>query len=198
MRTCKHCGCTDNNCNQCVERTGAPCWWVCEDVCSACDAAGGKKAKHAPITPEQSIKIVDMRVDKKMSCQNIANRLGLSKGAVSWHLLKLGIEKGGEPPKNYKPQSPEHYTFMRNGHQVRGFTPEEDRRLLELEAQGMKVHKIAEAIGRKNNSVRGRLHTLARRDERLEAKALTAERVAGNGRVAEVFNPSVVAEQRRV
>jgi hypothetical protein len=33
---CKVCGCTDDDCSGCVERTGAPCLWVEADLCSAC------------------------------------------------------------------------------------------------------------------------------------------------------------------
>jgi hypothetical protein len=33
---CRVCGCTDNDCSECVERTGQPCWWVEPDKCSAC------------------------------------------------------------------------------------------------------------------------------------------------------------------
>lgn len=35
---CKICKCTDTDCNQCVEKTGGPCFWIDEnqDVCSAC------------------------------------------------------------------------------------------------------------------------------------------------------------------
>jgi len=38
MGTCKICGCTDNNCSQCIEKTGKPCYWVNDenDLCSAC------------------------------------------------------------------------------------------------------------------------------------------------------------------
>ena len=41
-RTCRLCGCTDppsiggGDCSQCVEKTGHPCYWVAEDLCSAC------------------------------------------------------------------------------------------------------------------------------------------------------------------
>jgi hypothetical protein len=38
---CRRCGCTDDDCSGCVERTGAPCFWVEPDLCSAC-AAGGR------------------------------------------------------------------------------------------------------------------------------------------------------------
>jgi hypothetical protein len=35
-RTCRICGCTDDGCIQCIEKTGEPCHWVEEDLCSAC------------------------------------------------------------------------------------------------------------------------------------------------------------------
>jgi hypothetical protein len=36
IRTCRVCGCTDDDCTRCVERTGSPYWWVAADWCSAC------------------------------------------------------------------------------------------------------------------------------------------------------------------
>lgn len=36
---CRVCGCTDDDCSQCVEKTGAPCHWVEPDLCSACAGA---------------------------------------------------------------------------------------------------------------------------------------------------------------
>ena len=36
VRTCRGCGCTDQDCSGCVARTGVPCWWVDVDLCSAC------------------------------------------------------------------------------------------------------------------------------------------------------------------
>jgi hypothetical protein len=35
-RTCRVCGCTEDNCEQCIEKTGEPCHWVERDLCSAC------------------------------------------------------------------------------------------------------------------------------------------------------------------
>jgi hypothetical protein len=35
-RRCRVCGCTDDDCHQCIEKTGKPCYWVEEDLCSAC------------------------------------------------------------------------------------------------------------------------------------------------------------------
>jgi hypothetical protein len=40
IRTCRVCGCTDDDCHKCIEKTGHPCRWVEDDLCSACaDAA---------------------------------------------------------------------------------------------------------------------------------------------------------------
>lgn len=33
---CRKCGCTDDDCGQCVEKTGQACHWVEDDLCSAC------------------------------------------------------------------------------------------------------------------------------------------------------------------
>ena len=37
VRTCRTCNCTDDDCSQCIQRTGRPCRWVDKDLCSACD-----------------------------------------------------------------------------------------------------------------------------------------------------------------
>lgn len=34
---CRVCGCTDDDCRQCIERTGEPCYWVQKNLCSACE-----------------------------------------------------------------------------------------------------------------------------------------------------------------
>ncbi len=36
VRACRVCGCTDNDYRGCIERTGAPCRWIAQDLCSAC------------------------------------------------------------------------------------------------------------------------------------------------------------------
>jgi hypothetical protein len=35
-RKCRVCGCTDNDCSQCIKKTGFPCYWIEDDLCSAC------------------------------------------------------------------------------------------------------------------------------------------------------------------
>lgn len=38
MGTCKICQCTDNDCSQCIEKTGEACYWVdySHEICSRC------------------------------------------------------------------------------------------------------------------------------------------------------------------
>lgn len=36
VRRCRVCGCTEVDCSGCIERTGEPCTWVEQDLCSAC------------------------------------------------------------------------------------------------------------------------------------------------------------------
>lgn len=36
VRACRVCGCTDDDCSQCIAKTGSPCHWVEDDLCSAC------------------------------------------------------------------------------------------------------------------------------------------------------------------
>jgi PRTRC genetic system protein E len=47
-RKCRVCGCTQDNCKQCIEKTGQPCSWVEYDLCSAC-------------VDEPELKVVDSR-----------------------------------------------------------------------------------------------------------------------------------------
>ena len=42
-RKCRVCGCTDDDCRQCIEKTGEPCCWIEKDLCSACRPAAKTK-----------------------------------------------------------------------------------------------------------------------------------------------------------
>ena len=37
LRKCRVCGCTEDDCECCITRTGSPCHWVEYDLCSACE-----------------------------------------------------------------------------------------------------------------------------------------------------------------
>lgn len=48
-RRCRLCGCTDDDCSGCIERTGQPCYWVAPDLCSAC----ADRLEGRPTVPAQ-------------------------------------------------------------------------------------------------------------------------------------------------
>ncbi len=82
---------------------------------------------------------------------------------IRWQCLRMNADL---PPHLLHRSSP--YVGRKFG-RGRAFTAAEDRRLLELEAQGLSKAAIGRAIGRKPNSITGRLMTLARDDERRQA-----------------------------
>jgi len=94
----------------------------------------------------------------------IAKRLEMSQGAVYWHCLRLGADSPKAPPKTNVGPS----LVKRGNHVVRRFSPEEDEKILRLSGEGVSLSEISRSLGRKHNSVKGRLMTLARRDERAE------------------------------
>jgi|GEM_PF-1401039 len=46
-RACRICGCTDADCSQCIDKTGEPCSWVGQNLCSRC-ADEMEEAEDAP------------------------------------------------------------------------------------------------------------------------------------------------------
>ena len=53
---CKYCGCTDEDCHQCIDKTGGPCSWTVrsgkDSVCSRCyaerESAVGERMEYGP------------------------------------------------------------------------------------------------------------------------------------------------------
>ena len=123
-----------------------------------------KRQAKSRLTQAELDTIATMR-ERGLSYAQIGRSVGMSPSAVSWHCLRLGVD----PPKP-SPLRP-HYHLLcsevrRGNHVVRAFTPDEDARLVELAKRGLSNTAIAREIGRKWNSVAGRLMTLARREER--------------------------------
>lgn len=48
IQRCRVCGCTQDNCQQCIDKTGGPCHWVEEDLCSACETKSEEPAQLPP------------------------------------------------------------------------------------------------------------------------------------------------------
>ncbi|MBE0529510.1 MAG: hypothetical protein IH626_01700 [Rhodospirillales bacterium] len=105
--------------------------------------------------------------EKGWSYKRIGDALGVSQGCISWHCLANGIEPANKTLKSHDfivgPA-----VMARGNHLVRRFSKEEDATIVAMDMQGASISLIARRVGRRWNSVRGRLMTLARRDERRE------------------------------
>jgi hypothetical protein len=74
-RKCRVCGCSDDDCRGCIERTGSPCSWVEENLCSAC---ADERIVHGLFHEEVSF-ILD-KFDKTVTASSpILNEAVLSK-----------------------------------------------------------------------------------------------------------------------
>ena len=52
---CRICGCTDDDCRQCIEKTGHPCRWAEPNLCSRC--------KDEMEEEDYNMKLQDARTD---------------------------------------------------------------------------------------------------------------------------------------
>lgn len=113
-------------------------------------------------------RIAELRA-KGHSCEWIGRKIGCSGSAVSWHCLRLGIDTPKPAPlrKDYYKRGP----MKRGNFILRPYTPEDDAKLLDLEAKGLNYAELGRQLDRKPNSIRGRLMILARREERAAAGA---------------------------
>lgn len=135
------------------------------------------------LTPEQQAEAAERR-EAGEELNAIAKAMNCTFGSVQWACLKLGAEL----PTPHRLKLKHHVqnpVVMRGGHIVRAFTPDEDRQILALEAQGLGDKAIGLQLNpqRKPNSVRCRLMALARRDERAAA-ATSVKRTTPNAATA--------------
>jgi transposase-like protein len=123
----------------------------------------GKGLKRK-LTPAQAAEAVAL-VEEGRTYAHVAKLYGVSVACIRWHCLRQGA-----PPRGKLQPPPANPVVMRRGdHQVRLFTAEEDASLLRLEAEGLRTSEIARRLGRKPNSVTGRLATIARHQEHADA-----------------------------
>lgn len=104
--------------------------------------------------------------ERSWSYERIASKFGVSPGCVAWNCLRLGAEPRrlqGKP--RHFPVFGSNSVVKRGNHLLRHFTPEEDAKLAEFQKRGLTVSQMARELGRKPNSVTGRLLTIGRHEE---------------------------------
>ena len=93
VRKCRSCGCTEDDCKACIEKTGQPCRWIEPDLCSACrpEAAESPAGGAYQVAPGISI-VRPARPDRDESWRAIPiEDLGLADRVVGM-LREQGCE----------------------------------------------------------------------------------------------------------
>jgi len=113
------------------------------------------------------LKIEELR-EKGHSYQFIAGRLNIPERSVSYFCLKYGIESPNTKDKILPQTAKGPRIYSRKGRIVRRFTQEEDKVLLQMRQEGKSLSEIGRKLGRRHNSIVGRLYTLSRHEDRYE------------------------------
>lgn len=96
----------------------------------------------------------------------IADSLDISIGSLNWNMLRLGADKPNAKPLPSQARGP--VVVKRGKFEVRHFSADEDTKIKAWSTEGLGNTAIGRRIGRRPNSVKGRLMTLARHDARNE------------------------------
>jgi len=89
---CMLCGCTDDDCRQCVEVQGRPCYWIAKNICSRCAIEAAVKfheiyerlAPKCGYTTREETRIFDpLSPNGRLTIQTVTEFL-------STHIFKLG------------------------------------------------------------------------------------------------------------
>lgn len=117
--------------------------------------------RRPPLGPAAIARLCELR-EAGWTYRAIAAELGCSRSGAEYHCRRLGAEPPGPPPAARR-QPP---LRLRHGRPVRAFTAAEDAALTGLAAAGRSRSEIARRLGRAVSSVRVRLATIARAEER--------------------------------
>jgi len=92
VKTCRVCGCTEDDCSGCISRTGQPCHWAADDLCSACQAGYGVmiRVKCSGSTNVASVRVggrtyrASCTASGEAACRCVAAKAAAGLRASSW------------------------------------------------------------------------------------------------------------------
>lgn len=116
-----------------------------------------------PRCSDQQLETIERMRERGRSYRAIGAATGLSENTVAGLCLAMAIEGPRIPKVPIRPE-----VYLRGTSVIRSFTAAEDSSLIEMVEADMPLNDIARALGRYTSSVRNRLRTLARREERAE------------------------------
>jgi lambda repressor-like predicted transcriptional regulator len=113
------------------------------------------------ITQDQIDRIVELREQGKTLGQ-IERLTGVKQNTADYHLRRLCVFP---PGWKHRGATLPCGSYMRNGYEVKGFTPDDDARLEAMDRAGMRLTDMARELGRSHNTVKARLVALANHAE---------------------------------
>lgn len=131
----------------------------------------GRRASRL-LTDAQIDEMARLR-ERGWGCKRIAEHflardgVRVSAGAINWQCMKAGADV---PVRLRGTFHTNLQAYRRGSHMVRPYSAEEDALLLQLDNQALPLSQIARRLGRKTNSVKGRMLTLARHAARAEER----------------------------
>jgi len=97
LTECRVCECTEANCTACVEKTGRPCRWVEDDLCSACVALDAAHAlKMGPLPLKRLAELVGVNalvINSVLREFAVHGPAFFTVAGGEWVLSSLGYEK---------------------------------------------------------------------------------------------------------
>lgn len=98
MRTCRVCGCTDEDSSVCIAKTGYACSWVDKDLCSTCSTpeqvVAAKAAALTSMAAELGISEAEVMALQKQAAERLAEQF--EAAAVASELEPLEYDQGGD------------------------------------------------------------------------------------------------------
>lgn len=144
---------------------------VTVSTAGALSVGRSRPGRRRKLTEQQVVEVCEMR-ERGLSFGRIANHLAargidIHPNSISWICLVNGADLPAHRRSHNRTVVPGS-TCQRGNHVVRRFSEAEDEQLREMDAGGVPYSEMAKRLGRKRNSIMGRLATLARRDTRQE------------------------------
>lgn len=121
---------------------------------------------HPSTIPSDVLDTIATMREAGAQFQAIEQATGIHRKTCEYHAVRLGAL----PPAGAR-RCPRPARYSRAGAVVRGFTELEDQQITAWSIDGVSLKEMGRRLGRKHNSILGRLRTLARREALAEVAA---------------------------
>jgi len=128
---CRVCGCTDDDCRQCIEATGIPCYWTEPGLCSACSGKPYPAAVSCTFKFDDDPKEFEMKFDTDLTAgheeEEAKGRARAALKELQWEeAVLVAITFTKAQPKPAEPDSLEGWELVRDDDEDHDYTTYEE------------------------------------------------------------------------